>query len=126
MPQAEVVFYQKADGSVPVLDWLDGQTQKVVDKCAGYIQRLEAEGGSLQRPSAATLRNKIRELRPSRQGIHYRILYFMYGNTGVLAHGCIKVKEVPDKDIAIAVERRRLYFKNPPAHTYVEDEDVED
>lgn len=39
----------------------------------------------------------------------------------VLAHGLVKEREVPAKDIQIAVERKRLFEQDPQAHTYREE-----
>jgi putative component of toxin-antitoxin plasmid stabilization module len=80
MPEIAVVFYRDDDGSVPVLDWLDGINQpKAVVKCLEKIERLKAEGYSLRRPEADLLRDGIYELRIGLSGINYRLLYFFHG-----------------------------------------------
>ena len=46
-----------------------------------YLLQLEEFGHELKRPAAAYLRDGIYELRPSYQGLHYRLLYF-FSSTG--------------------------------------------
>ena len=85
------------------------------------IERLRELGHELRRPEADLLRNGIYELRIGRAGINHRILYFFLGRiAAILAHGLIKEGEVPDKDIQLASERRRLFEQAPDAHTYLE------
>ena len=66
MPQTKVVFYREEDGTVPALDWLNSLSQKLQDKFAGRIERLEAMGYELRRPVADFLRDGIYELRVRR------------------------------------------------------------
>ena len=122
MPITEVRFYQEADGTVRVMEWMDGLPKKIRNKCHAYVNRLTAEGHELRRPTADLLRDKIYELRPSYQGVHYRILYFFYGQgVAVLAHGCTKEGAVADTDINRAIRRRRKFMKDPTTHTYTDE-----
>ena len=42
------------------------------------------------------------------QGVHYRILYFFAGKAiVVLSHGLVKEKEVPQREIDLALERKQ-------------------
>ncbi|HWF60187.1 MAG TPA: hypothetical protein VN666_07735 [Nitrospira sp.] len=41
--------------------------------------------------------------------------------TAVLAHGLVKEREVPAKDIRAALERKRLFEQDPLRHTYREE-----
>ena len=50
MPKTKVVFYREEDGTVPVLDWLDGLPDKVKAKCRVRIERLKVLGHELRRP----------------------------------------------------------------------------
>lgn len=121
MPRTRVVFYRDAEGNVPVLDWLDTLPVKVQDKCVVKIERLRELGHELRRPEADLLRDGINELRIGRAGINYRILYFFQGRiAAILAHGLTKEREVPEKDIQLALERKRLFEQNPDAHTFLE------
>jgi phage-related protein len=122
VPKTKIVFYKEEDGSVPVLDWLEKLPPKTVAKCRVRIERLAELGHELRRPEADLLRDKIYELRASLQGIHYRILYFFHDNTAaVLAHGIIKERAVPPKEIEKAIERKKKFELNPARHTYGEE-----
>ena len=104
-----------------MLEWLDTLPANVQDKCVIKIERLRELGHELRRPEADLLRDGIYELRIGRAGINYRILYFFHGKiAAILAHGLMKEREVPDKDIRLALERKRLFERDPDAYTYVE------
>jgi hypothetical protein len=122
MPQVQVVFYREEDGSVPVLDWLDGLADKAQAKCTAKIERLAELGHDLRRPEADYLRDDVYELRIGLQGINYRILYFFHGRTAaVLSHGLVKERRVPAKEIDLAVERKNRFHEDPEAHTHREE-----
>lgn len=54
--------------------------------------------------------------------IDQNYLYFFHGRiAAVLAHGPVKEREVPVKDIDVALERKRLFEQDPQAHTYREE-----
>lgn len=121
LPRTRVVFYQEGDGRVPVLEWLDTLPAKIQDKCVVKIERLRELGHELRRPEADLLRNGIYELRIGREGMNYRILYFFHGRVAaVLAHGLVKEREVPEKDIQAALERKRRFEQDARRHTYRE------
>jgi phage-related protein len=83
------------------------------------LRKLEANGHELRRPAADFLRDGIYELRPSHQGVHYRILYFFAGkNIVVVSHGLKKESEVPAAEIGRAMERKAKFEDDPAAHTY--------
>ena len=116
------MFYQERDGNVPVLEWLDTLPEKIQDKCVVKIERLRELGHELRRPEADLLRNGIYELRIGREGMNYRILYFFHGRmAAVLAHGLVKEREIPTKDIQVAMERKRFFEQDPHRHTYREE-----
>ena len=121
MPGIEVVFFRDVDGTVPVLDWLDGLAAKAQAKCMVKIERLKEMGHELRRPEADYLRDDIYELRIGLQGMNYRILYFFHGRAvAVLAHGLIKERAIPPREIALAIERKELFRTNPKVHTHSE------
>ncbi len=106
MSQSEVIFYKEGE-AVPIRDWLKKQTAKVQIKCLAYIAQLETKGHKLRRPAADFLRDGIYELRPSYQGVNYRILYFFAGkNIVVVSQGLKKESEVPVAEIGRAMERK--------------------
>lgn len=120
MPETEVVFFAKEDGSVPLLGWLDGVPAKVQDKCIARIELLAAMGYELRRPIADTLRDGISELRVIRQKVHYRMLYFFHGRTAVVSHGLTKEGEVPPREIDLALSNKFRFEADPEKHTYRE------
>lgn len=78
VPQSEVIFYRE-DDTVPVREWLKTLPVKVQRKGLTYLDMLEQWGQELRRPIADFLRDGIHELRPTFQGVNYRILYFFSG-----------------------------------------------
>lgn len=123
MPQTEVVMFQEDDGSVPLLEWMDEIPQKAQDKCVVKIERLAEMGHELRRPEADFLRDAIYELRVGLQGINYRMLYFFHKKLAVISHGLTKEKEVPSKEIDLAIDRKQRFEKDPAKHTYTENKE---
>ena len=122
MPTIRVIFYQETAGSAPVLEWLDALPPKAQDKCRVKIERLQDMGHELRRPEADLLRDGIYELRVGLQGINYRILYFFHEKVAaVLAHGLVKQRVVPPREIDEAIKRKQRYERDPGAHTYQEE-----
>jgi phage-related protein len=120
--RTQVVFYQEAAGSVPVLEWLDTLPPKAQDKCRVKIERLQNLGHELRRPEADLLRDGIYELRVGLQRVNYRILYFFHGKVAaVLAHGLVKERVVPPREIDEAIKRKQRFERDPGTHTYQEE-----
>jgi phage-related protein len=117
MPQTTVLFFAETDGTAPLLNWMDGLPSKAQHKCIVKIERLREMGYELRRPDADLLRNGIYELRIAFRSIQYRILYFFHENMAVISHGLKKEKEVPDKEIEIALKRMEMFKLNPQLHT---------
>ena len=120
MPQTNVVFFCNIDGSCPFLHWFNLLSIEVQDKCIVRLERLAEKGHELRRPEADLLRNGIYELRASRAGVHYRILYFFHENDAVIWNGIIKESKVPDIEIQRALQAKALYVTNPRTYTYAE------
>lgn len=122
MPETSVILFREEDGSCPFVDWFDKLPAKVQDKCYLRLERLREMGHELRRPEADFLRDGIYELRVSLGSVHYRILYFFHGAmAAVVAHGLVKERVVPPKEIDHAVRRKRLFEANPDKHTHEED-----
>ncbi len=91
MPRTKVVLYQEADGTVPLLSWLDRLPDKAKDKWSVALGRLVELGHELRRPEADLLRDGIYELRVRLRRVNYRMLYFFHGNVAaVVSHGLVK------------------------------------
>jgi len=115
----EVLYYQDDEGKVPMVGWLDEIPPRAVQKCLVRLARLESLGHELRRPEADYLRDGIYELRASYQGVHYRVLYFFHGRTAVVvSHGITKEQAVPPREIAIAIERKQQFDRDPKHHTF--------
>jgi hypothetical protein len=121
MPRTDIVMYRESDGSVPLLDWLDGVPDKVNKKCIALIEALAEHGYDLRRPMCDFLSDGIYELRASRGGVNYRILYGFAGrNIVLLSHGCTKKKKVRRRDIRQALLNLGKYKQDPEGHTHKE------
>ena len=93
--------------------WLDELPVKVQAKCLLRVERLSELGHELRRTEADLLRDGIYDLRASLQGVHYRILYFFNGAVAaVVAHGIVKERAVPFKEIDRAIERKKRRVRN--------------
>lgn len=127
VPRTRVVLYQE-DETAPFLKWFDALPRKAQAKCQAYLLQLEEFGHELKRPIAAYLRDGIHELRPSYQGVHYRLLYFFAGpgkgktvedtRIVVVSHGLVKEQAVPNAEIDRAIERKRRFDAHPERHTF--------
>jgi phage-related protein len=121
LPRTRVVLYREADGTIPLLGWLDGLPSKVVARCRVRIERLRELGHELRRPEADLLRDGIHELRVGFQGRNYRMLYFFHRNVAaILSHGLVKERVVPPAEIDRAVDRKKRFEQDPVKHTYEE------
>ena len=118
MPRTRLVLFREADGTAPLLEWLDELPAKARDKCVTRLERLGELGHELRRPEADLLRDGIHELRASFRGIHYRMLYFFHGNVAaVVSHGIVKERAVPPVEIERAIVRRTQFLADPLRHT---------
>lgn len=118
MPHVEVVFFREDAETVPMRDWLDRIPKKAQAKSLIKLGRLEAMGHELRRPEADYLGDDIYELRVRFQSVNYRMLYFFHGRTAaIVSHGITKQKEVPVREIDLAVRRKRLFEADPIAHS---------
>jgi phage-related protein len=119
MPKTEVLFYLEGDGTVPIINWLDGLTENAQVKCLARMKRLEELGHELRRPEADFLRDGIYELRIGLRSINYRILYFFHQQlAAVVSHGLTKEQQVPPREIDMAIERMKKFKANPKRHTF--------
>ena len=130
MPATDVFFFKDEDGTVPVLDWLEGireRNEGAFKKCFGLIRLLEEFGHELRRPRADMLRDGVYELRTKVGNVNYRILYGFVGkDVALLASGLTKEETVPTRDIQLAAARIAKYRSNPEAYRLsVEGEDDE-
>ncbi len=121
-PPVPLVLYRDDDGTVPLLEWLDGVPSKARAKCQVRLERLRELGHGLRRPEAEYLRDGIYELRAKHLRVNYRILYFFSGRQAVvLSHGITKQRAaVPSKEIDHAIRRKQRFEAAPERHTHTE------
>lgn len=107
----DVEFFEGADGSQPVKDWLDALEEEVRGKMLARIELLAQHGPTLDFPHTSQIEGKLRELRLSFGKTRYRVLYFFdHRRTGVLLHGFTKnTSAVEESDKKIARERMNTY-----------------
>lgn len=122
MPDVAIAFYAEG-GVAPAIDWLREQPAKVRHKFDFLIRLLRQRGSTLSRPHAAPLRDKTYELRVRFQNVNYRLLYFFDSSDSaqpfaIIAHGCVKEREVDESDIDRAVARRHRYLQRPASHRF--------
>jgi phage-related protein len=113
-----VLLFQDTDRSIPFVDWLRVLPPKVVAKVRLRLERLAELGHGLRRPEADFLRDGIYELRIGYLCRNYRVLYFFHGRAAaVVSHGLMKEREVPPREIDLAIERKKTYEADPDRHT---------
>lgn len=121
MPKTRVVFYREEDGTVPMVQWLDGLETKARAKCVVKLGRLAEFGHELRRPDADFLRDSIYELRTHKGHVQYRMLYFFYGKQAVVvSHGLTKESAIPSMEIDKVIDRKLRYVNNPSKHMWEE------
>lgn len=119
MAATQILYFQEEDATVPMVRWLDDLHSKARQKCLARLERLEAMGHELRRPEADYLRDDIYELRASHQGVHYRMIYFFHGTAAIIvSHGLIKEREVPPREIDLAIRRKGQFEASPKRHAY--------
>ncbi len=118
---AVVRIFRKADGSLPVLEWLDlleERRPKAYAKCLERILALASYGHELRRPLSDYLRDGVHELRAKEGTVQYRMLYGYQGkNDAVLVHALTKEAKIDPRDIDLAVERMALVRRDPEKYT---------
>jgi phage-related protein len=116
-----VLSFQEPDGRSPVVVWLDDLRRTdpgAFEKGVAMIRRPQQSGHALRRPTAATLRDGIHELRWREGRVNDRLLYFFHGRgVAVLAHGLMKEADVPRFDVERALTRKRAFEADPERHT---------
>jgi len=113
----EVDLYEKADGKIPVLEYILGLNPKQQAKIYREIDLLKKFGNELHYPHVDTIKGKkyrgLWELRIEFASDIFRIFYFLSGsNNAILLHGIVKKKQkTPQKELDIALERMKEYLR---------------
>ena len=113
-----LIFYREATGQAPFVEWFRELQDQARDKVLVRLERLASLGHALRRPEADYLRDGIYELRASTRGRHFRVLYFFHGKAAaIVSHGLVKEREVPEREINLAIRRKALFEADPATHT---------
>ena len=116
MARVELIFFMEADGSVPLVQWLDSLQMKAREKCYVRLERLEEEGHA----EADYLGDGIDELRAKHLGLNHRMLYFFHGRAAVVvSHGLTKQEaRVPEREIRVALLKKKAFEFAPSRHSF--------
>ena len=108
----DINFYDKADGSKPVIDFILDLPPKMRTKVFRIIDMLETNGAELREPYSKHLDDGIFELRAQVGSDISRVLYFfMVGRKVILTHGFIKkTQKTPPSEIERAKTYRAEYL----------------
>jgi hypothetical protein len=79
MPEYNVVYYEKEDGTIPAEKSILSQDFKMQAKIFRTMKLLEMKGPALREPNSKLLHDGIFEIRTKQGGNITRILYLFYG-----------------------------------------------
>ena len=107
MPEFEIIFYERKNGTSPVREFIATLDVKMETKVANAINTLAEKGNRLREPLSKPLGDGIFELRVQVATDISRVFYFfMVGKRAVLTHGFIKKTEKTPRD---EIERAKRY-----------------
>ena len=113
MARFKVLFYQKADGSEPVKQFLNSLDKKMSAKMVRTIEALQNNGNDLRESYSKHLDDGIFELRAKVGTDISRVLYFFFiGQRVILTNGFIKkTQKTPKKEINLAKKYRNDFLQ---------------
>ena len=113
MAKFKVLFYQKADGSEPVKQFLNSLDKKMRAKMVRTIEALQNKGNDLREPYSKHLDDGIFELRAKVGTDISRVLYFFFiGQRVIVTNGFIKkTQKTPKKEINLAKKYRNDFLQ---------------
>lgn len=108
-----VEFYSSEDGEFPAKEFLTTLARTHREEILRDLEVLQQFGNLARRPLSAPLRDKILELRSTRDETQYRTLYFFWkGRMIVVSHIIVKKgREVPPGEIERAIENRASWIR---------------
>jgi phage-related protein len=111
-----VFYYDKADGTAPVKDYIDTLSLRERAKILAFIGLLESNGPHLPRPYADLLKDGIHELRVKLMGTHVRILYFFCCQNIIVLTNIFEkhTNAVPESEIVLAKTYRADFLSRHP------------
>ena len=107
-----VEFYEKENGEIPVINFIDSLEPKLGAKVLSLIEILEEKGNQLRLPYSECLEDGIFELRCKFGSDITCTLYFFYeGANIILTNGFVKkTQKTPAQEIKLAKLRRADYL----------------
>jgi len=112
-----VKMYEKTDGKLPVMNFIQDLQPKQQAKITREIDLLEKFGSELHYPHVDTIKSEkykgLLELRTEFASNIFRIFFFLPENDlAILLHGIVKKKQkTPKKELDIALERMKEYLR---------------
>lgn len=118
MPDFDVIFYDKPDGSEPAKDFIVGLDKKMRAKMLRTISLLAHNGPDLREPNSKPLGDGIFELRARVGSDISRVLYFFITDRKIiLTNGFIKkTQKTPIGEIERAKRYRADYMNREEHH----------
>jgi phage-related protein len=115
-----LVLFRRADGTVPLLEWLRSLPDGARDTCVLRLELLGNRGHLLRLPHADHVGSGIHELRAKHRGVNLRMFYFLHGRaTVVLTHGiCKQESRIPPAEIMRALKAKAAFELSPEVHTH--------
>ena len=112
MPEFEIIFYDRSDGTEPAREFLDSLDIKMRAKMLRTVLLLEKNGPELREPYSKALEDGIFELRAKVGSDISRVLYFfMIGQKIILTNGFIKkTQKTPRAELDKAKQYRAEYL----------------
>ena len=112
MPEYEIEFYIKQDGTEPAKDFILGLDTKMRAKTLRTVALLREEGPSLREPYSKLLEDGIFEIRTKFGSDITRVLYFfVVGKKVILTNGFVKkTQKTPASEIMLARQYRTDYL----------------
>lgn len=119
MPNYEVIFYEKPDGTEPAKEFLLSLDPKMRAKMLKTIDLLAENGNELREPYSKHLEDSIFELRAKVGSDISRVLYFFFvGKRVVLTNGFIKkTQKTPTGEKERAKQYRKDYMEREEKQT---------
>ena len=107
-----VEFYEKENGEIPVINFIDSLEPKMGAKVLSLIEILEEKGNQLRLPYSECLEDGIFELRCKFGSDITRTLYFFYEGANIILTNSFvkKTQKTPAQEIKLAKLRRADYL----------------
>ena len=113
MPNFDVEFFEKSDGTFPAEEFILSQDVKMQAKLFRLLELLEVNGNNLREPYSKSLDDGIFEIRAKQGNNITRTLYFFYdGKQIILTNGFVKkTQKTPSAEIQRAKKYRAEYLR---------------